>query len=281
MRALISFRWMGMLFYLTTLSGVLGQVAPSSPSTSASSQPASPSSAAQPTTSDQGTLLTFQQNQQALAQSLNALFAQNPTPQQLQSWQQQNATALANQQQLAQTLAAESAVQPLPVVAQPNIPANASPTLAAFLTTQATLANARAQLHNQLVNALPAEVTEEQVSAMQQQEMQLFQQQHATDLQAQQQRAQTLADESASQPLPVPPPLVIPPGSTPQMTAFLTARDQLMRAQITFSNQYVTATPAVRQAAMAQWQQQNAASFQQLQALAQNLSQASATTTPN
>jgi hypothetical protein len=54
-----------------------------------------------------------------------------------------------------------------------------------------------------------------------------------------------------------------------------------MRAQITFSNQYVTATPAVREAAMAQWMQQNASQFQQLQALAQNLSQASATTTPN
>jgi hypothetical protein len=45
-----------------------------------------------------------------------------------------------------------------------------------------------------------------------------------------------------------------------------------MRAQIQLQNQYVTATPAVRDAALQQWQQQNDALFQQLQQLAQNLS---------
>ncbi|MCE0521665.1 MAG: hypothetical protein LV480_02000 [Methylacidiphilales bacterium] len=265
-----------MYFTLVTvgMAQVTAQGTPSSPTT----QPASPVLTTQPTSSEQGTLLTFQQNQQTLAKSLTALFAQNPTPQQMQAWQQQNATALANQQQLAQEMAANSAVQPMPTVGQPNIPANASPTLAAFLTTQATLANARAQIHNQLVSALPAEVSEEQISAMQQQEMQLFQQQQGANLQLQTQQAQTLANESASQPVPLPPPLVIPPGSSPQMAAFLTARDQLMRAQINFSNQYVTSTPAVRNAAMAQWMQQNAASFQQVQQLAQNLSTTTATT---
>jgi hypothetical protein len=87
-------------------------------------------------------------------------------------------------------------------------------------------------------------------------------------LKLQAQRAQTLANESARQPLPVPPPLSIPPGSSPQMAAFLTFRDQLIREQITFSNQYVTATPDVRHAAVVQWMQQNASRFQQVQALA-------------
>jgi hypothetical protein len=117
------------------------------------------------------------------------------------------------------------------------------------------MANARAQIHNQLLNALPLEVNDAQISQMQQSEVQLFQQQQGANVQLQAQRAQTLANESAQQPLPVPPPLVIPPGSTPQMVAFLTLRDQLMRWQIQLQNQYVTAAPAVRDVALQQWQQ--------------------------
>ena len=169
-------------------------------------------------------------------------------------------------------MAADSALEPQPLPGPPNIPANASSTAKDFLTTRAALANARAQIHNQLLNALPMEVSDVQISQMQQSEGQLFQQQQGANLQLQAQRAQTLANESARQPMPVPPPLSIPPGSSPQMVAFLTARDQLMRDQITFSNQYVAATPAVREAAMEQWTQQNASRVQQVQALAQTLS---------
>jgi hypothetical protein len=277
MRALISSHWMGILFYLATLAGVSGQIATSSPS---SSQQASPAPVTSPVSQNQATLQAYQQEQQALAQSLNALLAQNPTQQQLQAWHQQNAAQLQAQQQQAMAMAAASALQPMPVNVQPNIPPNASQALKDLLTTQAALANGRAQIHNQLVQAMSPTASNAQVSQMQQSEEQLFEQQQATNLQAQAQQAQTLADESAQQPVPLPPPLVIPAGTTQPMAAFLTARDQLMRAQITFSNQYVTATPAVRAAAMQQWMQQNAGQFQQVQALAQNLSPTSSTTSP-
>jgi hypothetical protein len=264
---------MGVLFYLATLAAAYGQVELSSQPT----QQAAPSSATLEVSQAQATLQAFQQEQQVLAQSFSAMLTLNPTPQQMEAWQQQNAAALANQQQLALDMADESALEPMPVMTQPNIPADASPTLQAFLTTQAALVNAGAQIHNQLLNALPLDVSEEQISQMQQSEDQLFQQQQGATIQLQAQQAQALANESARQPLPVPPPLVIAPGSTSQLAAFLTLRDQLMRAQIQLQNQYVTADPSVRDAALQQWRQQNDALFQQLQQLAQNLSATTST----
>lgn len=241
-------------------------------------QQGAPSTPTQQVSPNQTTLQAFQQGQQALTQSLQALLAQNPTPQQMQAWQQQNATSLANQQQLAQSLAADLALQPLDVVVMPQIPANAPQAVKDFITTQVALANARAQIHNQLLNALPVEPSDDQIRQMQQSEVQLFQQQQGANLQLQARQAKALANESAQQPVPLPPPLVLPPGTTPQMAAYLTARDQLMRDRINYFNQYVTATPAAREAAMAQWMQQNANRFLQIQALAQQLSPPTSTT---
>jgi hypothetical protein len=220
------------------------------------------------------TLQTFLQEQQSLAQTEQALVAHGATEQQIQAWRTQNAGRLEAQQQRAQDMAAESAVESMPVGVPPNIPANASPTLKDFMTTQAALGNARAQIHNQLLRAMPGDVTEEQIGEMQQKEEQLFQQQYAEDLKVQAQRAQTLAQESSAVPLPVPGPLQIPPEATPQLAAFLTLRDQLMREEIALRNQCVASTPASRDAALDQWHRQNASRFQQLQTLAQNLSAA-------
>jgi hypothetical protein len=205
-----------------------------------------------------------------------------PVPSQsseLQGFQQQtqNAAALAAQQQRAQDLATASAAaamgQPMPLISEVEVPEGASQTMGDFLVARAGLMNARAQIHNQVAAQVAGQnLTPDQIAQIEQTEMAQFQQQQQAALQAQQQRAQTLAQESASQPQPMPPPLVIPPDATPQMAAFLTARDQLMRSQIQMQNQYANADPATRQAAMAQWQQQNAAQLQQLQTLAQNLS---------
>jgi hypothetical protein len=200
------------------------------------------------------------------------LLAQNPTPQQLQIWQQQNSTALAKQQQLALNLADEAAVQPLPPVSAPNIPTGASPALATLITAQVTLANSRSQIHNQLLNALPLDVSDAQISQMEQNEEQVFQQQNAATIQARQQAAQELGAESAQQPIPLPPPLIIPPNATSQLKALLTLQDQLTRAQIQLHNQNLSLSPAAQGAALLQWQQQNASSFQQLHQLAQSLS---------
>jgi len=221
-------------------------------------------------------LAQFQQEQQALFQQWQTLVSQGATQQQLAAWQQQNAAQFQAQQQLAQALSAASALQPMPLISQVNIPANAPPTLSDFLTTQASLANARAQIHNQLLQAMPAGATQQQINQMHQQEIQTFQQQHGNDLQLQAQCAQSLSAQSASKLIPDPGPAVIPPNATPQLQALLNAQRALARDWARVRNQYATANPSVRAAAMEQWQQQNAVRFAQLRALAQNLSNSTA-----
>ena len=128
-------------------------------------------------------------------------------------------------------------------------------------------------LHNQWAQSLPTDATADEIIERQQAEAALFMQQHAAELTSQSQTAQALAQESAGGVSPLPPPLQIPAGATPQMTAYLVVRDQLIRADLQVQNQYAAAAPAVRQAALQRWQQQNAGLFQQLQQLAQALSQ--------
>jgi hypothetical protein len=262
--------------------GVWGQsVQPSQPvqQNSPVSSTGSATTSTSPVSQDQATIQAFQQEQATLAQEEQALAAQGATDQQLETWQQQNAAQFTAQQQRLDAIGVASAMRQMPV-SDPVIPANASQTLKDFLTTQATLANARAQIHNQIVQQITASgqsPTLVQISQMEQQQLQLFQQQHAADLQLQVQRAQALANASAQTVMPVPGPTVIPPNATPQLVAYLTARDQLARDQIQLRNQYVNADPATQQAAMQQWQQQNAIRFQQLQQQAQNLSQSSTT----
>jgi hypothetical protein len=245
------------------------QTVTNSPATS--NQPASavPSSVVLP---------TFQTEQRTLATALQQLVAQSATPKQIQAWHQQNAVALAAQQERAQYLALVSALEPQSLPATPNIPAGTSQDLKDFLTTQATLAQARVRIHNQLLDSMPEMVTSTQLTQMQQNEEQLFRQQHAADLQLQQQRAQNLANEAAAQPIPIPPALVIPPGTSPQLAALLTAKDHLMRDELTLMNQYTTTTPAVRNAALQAWREQNASRFQQVQAMVQSLPAITSTT---
>ena len=222
------------------------------------------------------TLAQFEQERQALAQEWQVLVSQGATQQQLEAWRQQHAAQFQAQQQLAQALALASALQPMPVGTGVNAPANASSTLRDFLTTQASLADARARIHNQLLQTMPSGATQEQINAMRQQERRIFQQRHAGDLQLQGRRAQALAAESASQPIRVPGPAVIPPGATPQLQAYLAARNALASDRAQLWNQYLTADPATRQAAMQQWRQQNASRLEQLSQLAQDLSNSTA-----
>ncbi|MDD5201217.1 MAG: hypothetical protein PHC88_15610 [Terrimicrobiaceae bacterium] len=212
-----------------------------------------------------------QGEQQALGMELSALHTEGATPQQLKEWRARNAARFAAQQQRVREMADASALEPMAAVAQPNIPADASPTLRDFLTRQAALANARAQVHNQLLGALPMEVTEAQLREMQQKEAQLFAQQHAGDLKAQSQRARALGEESARTPLAAPGPTEIPQNATLQLQAFLTQRDQLMRERIALWNQTLNADPAARDSALRQLCRQNAARIGQLHALTRSL----------
>jgi len=238
--------WFYCALLLTYPGAVMGQ-ANSSPSEGASGQSAP---ADQP-----AALQTFRQEQSAIVQEVRALLVQGATPEQMKAWRAQNADRLAAQQQRAQDLAAASAAKPLSIVSEIAVPDNASPELTSFLATQADLYNRFAQLHNQQTPR-PASV---------------FMQQNAAELQAYAQQAQTVAAQAASSPIPDPGPPVIPSDATPQMQAYLTQRRQLLREEIALRNQYLSAEPAVRNAAIAQWRQQNASRFQQMQEQAQNL----------
>ena len=221
----------------------------------------------------QATLDTYQAKQAALTQERQALIASGATRDQLQAWRQQNASRFSSQQRRAQRLATLSALDPLPVVTPATIPVGASRRLAELLTTGMSLASAHAQLHNQWLQSLSADPPAEQIAQMQQQIAQLFQQQHPAELALRSQQAQALAQDSAGQAVIALPPLQVPVGATPPLTTFLAARDQLTRERIQVHNQYATADPTTRQTALQQWRQQNASRFQQLQQMAQALSQ--------
>lgn len=192
-----------------------------------------------------------------------------------------SALQFAAEEQQAQTAAIASSLQLKPTNRQPNIPADASPTLQAFLTTQTALANARAQIHNQLVQSATASggsVTFAQLAQLEQQEEQLFRHQNAVALTLQQQRSRVVADESPQSVQPVPDLVIIPANTSPQMAAYLTIQNQLRRGIVQVRNQYVNSTPAVREAALQAWREQNASQFEQLQQAAQTLAQTNTTT---
>jgi hypothetical protein len=153
---------------------------------------------------------------------------------------------------------------PMPFTPGANIPANASPELKEFLQNRQTLMQKMAELRQQNPSANGA--PDPKLFAE-------FQEQNAALLQRQKELSQIIGQQLAKNPIPTPPPLQIPPNASPQLQAYLTARDQLMRDQIAFMNQHRTDDPATRQAAMQQWRQQNATRFQQLQQQAQAMAQ--------
>ncbi len=244
-------------------------------------QTAQPVVTAPVTSQAQSALQTYQQEQQALAQEEQTLINQGATQEEITTWHQQNAARFNAQIQRAQAMSTASSTQSLPTNVQVNIPANASPAMKDFLTNQALLANARVQIHNQLVQSLPANATADQVEQAQQQEEAVFQQQYGQAMALQTKRAQAVAAESAQSfgALPAPPP--IPTGTSPQLAALLTLKYQIASSQAQILKSYATADPAVRQAALQQWSKQNAVLLQQLQQQAENLSEAGQTIQTN
>jgi hypothetical protein len=244
------------LLAASALGGVLFAQSPQiSPSTSASAD----------------IFIQYQEEQWTLALDLEALLFQGASQAQVESWQQQNAPQIAAQQQLAQALANSAFLQPMPALQSVTALGSGSGPLGDFLTTQASLGNDRALIHNQLLQAMPANPSQQDVDSMEQQEEQTFDQQYSGYLQLQAQQAQSLGEASASVALPVPGPAIIPSGATSQFQAYLTLRNALAAAQAQLWNQYLTADPETRDAAIQQWTEQNAASFQQLTQLAQAL----------
>jgi hypothetical protein len=266
-RILVSMGWTGTLFCLTAIALAYGQTTPSSQSSSTTI-----------TSQNASIIQAYAQEQRALMRQQRALVAQGATQQQLQAWHAQNAAQFAAQDQRAQTMAASSALQLRRTNHQPNIPANASLALKDLLNTRAALANARAQIHNQLVQGSSGtNLTFAQLGTLEQSETQLFQQQNSALLAVQAQQVQALTPTSVAPTQTARASAAVPGNATPQMAAFLSTRYQLRQSLIQLQNQYATASPAARNAVLQQWRQENASHFTQLQQQAQTLSQATPT----
>jgi len=154
---------------------------------------------------------------------------------------------------------------PLPEDNKATIPVDASSEQKEFLENRAILMNNFARCHNQMLKS-----SADGTNAGTSQDLEkLFHEQNEALLQKQAQLSQVIAKQKILKPLPTPPPLQIPPQATPQMKAYLIARDKLNRDQIQTLNRYRTADPKAREIAMQQWQQQNAARLQELRQLAQ------------
>jgi hypothetical protein len=143
MHTSILFRCMGALVYLATIGAAIGQAVTSSPAISSSGQAQVSQAPAAAQADESGAA--------ALAKARRALVVAGATPQQLQAWYQQNSAQFTAQTQRAEAVATASVLQLRLTNRQLRVPANASPTLKDFLAAQSSLANARAQIHNQLV----------------------------------------------------------------------------------------------------------------------------------
>ncbi len=224
----------------------------------------------------------FRAQQGILASRQAALLANGATPAQVTAWSQQNAAALAAQNQRAQALALAGAANQAPENPVPRIPANASPALRQFLQSQGALAQSDARLHNQFVSGTAARgvaqgatlsdspsaasnagSTATQLQQARKSQYDQFKSQNAALLAQQQRRMQALASQPRG--AEAMPPLMLPRKVTPQLVALLTFNYQLLQGRIQRENQYATATPAERDAALRAWDQQNAATLQQLQ----------------
>jgi len=143
--------------------------------------------------------------------------------------------------------------------AHPPIPPDATPEMKEFLENQATLADKMAKLRGNNPN-----------TALTPKDFALFREENSELLDRQNELAKIIAQQQKANTVSVPE-QATPPGASPQMQAYLKARESLMRDEIAFMNQHGTDSLAERQAAMLKWRKQNATRFQQLEQMAQAL----------
>jgi len=132
------------------------------------------------------------------------------------------------------------------------------------MQNRVTLANNFSHLHDQNLRAGSNAVSS-------QEEIAQFRLQNADLLKRQAELSQIINQQQAQKPLPEPPPLILPANATPQLQAYLTKRDQLIRGQIQVMNDYRTADPKTREDAVQKWRQQNAGLMEQVRLEAQAL----------
>jgi hypothetical protein len=249
MRALSLFYSIGIFICFATASMAFAQVsATPSSSTSVQSSPLTPQVAV--------TLQDLVKKKQALGAQLLALVNQGATTDQIQNWQQQNASAFATINQV--TLGLASQAQPISFVTEIAVPADASPAFADFLAGRADSLNKAIQQFNQ--NPATASTASSFGSIENKGEAQTVVQQ-----------VQALSAQSSGGVVPIPTAPVISTNASPQLRAYLIMRYQLINAELQIYNQNSGASSSTQYAAIQQWRQANALQFTQLQKLAQNL----------
>ena len=143
------------------------------------------------------------------------------------------------------------------------IPDSASPELKEFFKNRETLSKTFAAMQAQAAKANPPVATADLA--------QQFRKQNQAMLVRQAQLGAIIAQQETTNPLPDPPTLQLPPDASPQLRAFLNARHQILCDQVATMNKVRTGAPETWRPAMRNWQKQNAANFEQLQHLAQDL----------
>lgn len=213
-------------------------------------------------------LQAFQNEQETLRSTLSTLES-NSTPEQLASWHLLHAARLHAQDDRAQLVAAYADFKSLSFVLNVDIPDNATPELESFLVARANLHNQWAQLHNSLTGGVAVSLATD--AAIDKTEGTLFQQENASALKTEDQLSRQVAEESARQPLEIPPPLEIPADASPEQSAYLIAQDQYERDEITAHNQACTGDRAQLDATLEEWHRQNAPRLEQIRQMAEAL----------
>jgi hypothetical protein len=260
----------GVFFLLSATVPIVAQVA-------ASPQTPQPLSSAQQATVLSSDYLTKEtalwEQREALLQGLDDLIKKG-TPDELITWQQQNASQLASFAEQGKDL---SSTLSLPTVAQWANPPGASTELKEYLQNQATFANSFSVFHNQSLATSPTPPitsgSSTTVPSIDDAVGQQVIQQNALLLSRKNELLAIITAQQAQNPTLLPPTLVLPLNASPQIQAYLTAKDQLTRDITQIQNQYRLSNPTVRNAALQQWQLTNAARIAQLNQLAQTLSQ--------
>ena len=147
---------------------------------------------------------------------------------------------------------------------------NASAEMKEFMANRATLAQKMADLRRSNPNGAADPKLFSQ-----------FQKENAALLQRQRELSQALTQQQGQHLPGVVPEMPIPATASPEMKAYLTARNQLMREQMEFMSQHRTDDPATRQAAMLKWRQDHAARFQELQQKSRTMNPGTPSTNSN
>lgn len=200
----------------------------------------------------------FQRERYALAVEREDLLKTGASFQQVVDWEKRNASRLSARRDQMQILAAESALEPREF-SPTSIPAGVSDSLKTLIGARAALADARAKIHNQLLETLPQEVTKEQVQQMQEKEQYLFRQRYKKEIQAMRQTIKALAGEQGRKQASVPSVLDLPQDISLETRKNLETRNQMASERAKLWNQLLDAPPATRE-----WVEQSTGHFKQM-----------------